>query len=196
MSITSSTESTMEAVGAIIGIADCTLRTTSKLWSVTSAWRDAPADLHRLRDDLSRTQRFFAETQEGINAMYALGSKVQGESHASWRELERLLDEGYAVLRQIEKFVDSLNRPSSGPSDESRELGKRRRIIWMTSVRKIQKLRDDLKGIVSNVCRLLIAQNVYAHVLIRSRDPLTPLGPLLPKYSSHSSGRTPVSRPE
>src|SRR5512140_1111581 len=136
----------MEAVGAIIGIADCTLRTTSTLWAVTNAWRDAPADLHRLRDDLARTQRFFAETQEGINSMYALGSKIQGESHASWRELERVLDEGYAVLRQIEKFVDNLDRAPAGSSDGPRELGKRRRVIWMTSVRKIQKLRDELKG--------------------------------------------------
>ncbi|KAK1755851.1 ankyrin repeat-containing domain protein [Echria macrotheca] len=152
------------------------------LWAVTNAWRDAPADLHRLRDDLARTQRFFAETQEGINSMYALESrsKIQlGESHASWRELERLLDEGYAVLRQIEKFVDHLldDRPPPPPppptagggggllndgTQTTRELGKRRRIIWMTSSRKIQKLRDELRGIVSNVCRLLIAQNVSA----------------------------------
>lgn len=149
----------MEAVGAIFGIADIALRTSSKLWTLSGAWRDAPAELHRLSDDLDRTQRFFAETQEGINTMYTLGARVLGESHASWRELERLLDEGHAVLRQIEKFVDSLDEGSAG-LDGIKELGKRRRIIWMTSARKIQKLRDELRNITSTICRLLIAQNV------------------------------------
>lgn len=149
----------MEAVGAIFGIADIALRTSSKLWTLSGAWRDAPADLHRLSDDLDRTQRFFAETQEGIKTMYTLGTRVLGESHASWRELERLLDEGHAVLRQIEKFVDSLEERPAGV-DGAKELGKRRRIIWMTSARKIQKLRDELRNVTSTICRLLIAQNV------------------------------------
>jgi hypothetical protein len=149
----------MEAVGAAFGIADIALRTSSKLWTLSGAWRDAPGDLDRLRDDLSRTQRFFAETQEGINAMYSLSSDVQKESHSSFREMERLIDEGYAVLQQIERFVDSLTRPTG--LDEPRELiGKRRRIIWMTSAGKISKLRNELRSITSNVCRLLIAQNV------------------------------------
>ena len=148
----------MEAVGAAFGIADIALRTSSKLWTLSGAWRDAPGDLERLRDDLSRTQRFFAETQEGINAMYGLCPGVQKESHSSYREMERLIDEGYAVLEQIEEFIDSLNRPTG--VDMPRDLGKRRRIVWMTSTGKINKLRNELRSITSNVCRLLIAQNV------------------------------------
>jgi len=142
----------------VFGIADIALRTSSKLWKLSGAWRDAPMDLCRLRDDLSRTQRFFAETQEGINSMYSLSSGVQRESHSSFREMERLIDEGYAILEQIENFVDSLDRPTG--LDEPREIGKRRRIIWMTSAGKVAKLRNELRSITSNVCRLLIAQNV------------------------------------
>jgi len=156
----------MEAVGAAFGIADAALRASSKLWTLTGAWRDAPGDLHRLRDDLSRTQRFFAETQEGINSMYELGRDAHKESHSSLREMERLLDEGHDVLQQIETFADSLDRPknpANGLDDElrePRELGKRRKLLWMTSTRRINRLRGELRSITSNVCRLLIAQNV------------------------------------
>jgi hypothetical protein len=149
----------MEAVGAVFGIADVALRTSSKLWTLSGAWRDAPADLERLMEDLARTQRFFAETQEGINTMYGLGSEIQRESQSSLREMERLIDEGYAVLVQIEHFIDSLTRPSES-LDGPKELGKRRRIIWMTSAGKVSKLRAELRSITSNVCRLLIAHNV------------------------------------
>ncbi|KAK0724120.1 ankyrin repeat-containing domain protein [Lasiosphaeris hirsuta] len=166
----------MEAVGAIVGIADVALRTSSKLWSLSSAWRDAPEDLHRLQDDLARTQRFFSETGEGINALYAMGPGSQKESHASWRELERLLDDGADVLRRIEQFVDSLQRTNL--LGEPKELGKRRRVIWMTSARKVAKLRTQLKSITGHACRLLIAQNVSVSAdirisLERSHDEIT-----------------------
>ncbi len=152
----------MEAIGAVVGVADVAMRASLKLWSLSGAWRDAPEDLHKLRDDLSRTQRFFAETQGGIDSMYSLASRPgfqRSESHASWRELERLLDQGAAVLQEVEQFIDSLDRPD-GLDGGIKELSKRRKIIWMSSSRKVGKLRNDLRNITSTICRLLIAQNV------------------------------------
>lgn len=141
---------------------------------MSNNWKDAPADIRRLQDDLFRTQRFFSETNEGISALYAAGQipiphKESKESHASWRELELLLDEGAEVLQKIEQFVDKLiGKESHGPGSSSgsgsgsgsQEMGKRRRILWLTGTTKVNKLRAELKTVTSHVCRLLIAQNV------------------------------------
>ncbi len=151
----------MEAVGAVVGIADVALRTSSKLWALFGAWQDAPADLHRLQDEISRTHRFFGETQEGVRALYSIQPRSQKmtESHASIRELQILADEGLTVLEHIDRFVDSLTRPSS--VDKLPDLGKRRKVIWLTSARKVSKWRSELRAITSDVCRLLIAQHMY-----------------------------------
>lgn len=200
----------MEAVSAILGVSEMALRTGSKLWEVSCAWRDAPEELHLLRDDMARTQRFFGETQHGLAAIYTSGtgaaatknthhaaeSRKQQHQHtkgsrdtayegdvaadsSSRRDLQRLLDKGASVLRVIEGVVDSLARGSNNQSDSKldsikpdivkaseslssslRELGKRRRIIWMANARKISRLRKELGDIVTSVCRLLIVQNV------------------------------------
>ena len=70
--------------------------------------------------------------------------------------MESLLDEGAHVLRRMERFVDHLQNATDGATD----LGKRRRLIWMTSKHKLNAWRTELRGITSNICRLLIAQNM------------------------------------
>src|SRR4051812_42117734 len=52
--------SSMEVAFAVVGATDVAGRAGSKLYALYSAWRDAPADVHRLRDDVTRTERFFA----------------------------------------------------------------------------------------------------------------------------------------
>lgn len=148
----------MEAVGAVFGIVDVALRTSSKAWKLSGVWRDAPAELHRLRDELDRAERFFSETQQGIESLYALSREHKGESHATWSEVERLLGAGVVVLRRIEDFIDSLERPDS--QNIGQPLSKTRRIKWMTSARKTTAAREELRGIMANICNLLIAQNM------------------------------------
>lgn len=149
----------MEAVGAVFGIADVALRASSKLWKLSGTWRDAPADIHRLRDDLVRTERFFGETQQGIETLYTMSGDIHSESHSLWSELERLLDTGSTVIRQIDEFIDNVCQ-GSGIFGTSQPLSKRRRIVWMTSSKKVRALREELRGIISGICRLLIAHNV------------------------------------
>lgn len=159
----------MEAVGAVFGIVDVALRTSSKVWKLSGVWRDAPAELHRLRDELDRTERFFSETQHGIESLYALSREHRGESHATWAEVERLLDAGVVVLRRIEDFIDSLERPDS--QSIGQPLSKTRRIKWMTSARRTTASREELRGIMTNICNLLIAQNMYVTYLLPMYHP-------------------------
>lgn len=145
----------MEVAAAIISITEVTIRTSSKLWKLSNQWRDAPEDLHRLRDDISRTQQFFDEVRQ--NAVY---------TSASWREdsptqseLKKLLADGNVVIERIEMVVDKLtgNKPSL---DKLASLGKMRRVAWMANAQTVASLRRELGNIVSSTCRMLVALNV------------------------------------
>jgi len=153
----------MEAIAAVVGITEATIRTTSKLWKLSNAWRDAPADLHRLRDDLSRTEHFFTEVRHSA----LLSKPASGDS---WdrrspfqTELKLLIDGGIEILGRIETFVDSLvsdDVPGHPTGDLAKSLGKRRRLGWITNSRKVTQMRNELRIKVSHICRILITHNV------------------------------------
>ncbi|KAK4449877.1 ankyrin repeat-containing domain protein [Podospora aff. communis PSN243] len=149
----------MESAAAVIGITEATIRTASKLWKLTNAWRDAPEDVHRLRDDLSRTQQFFDEVRH--SASLAKLSESWDQSSPFETELKLLLEGGIAILKRIETFVDGLLGDSPGlRQDTLLGIGKRRRLAWITNSRKIAQLRRELRLNVSSICRILITQNV------------------------------------
>ena len=53
----------MEIAIAVFSLTTVAARASSKLWALSGEWRDAPADLHKLRDDVSAAERFFREIQ-------------------------------------------------------------------------------------------------------------------------------------
>ncbi|KAK5655396.1 hypothetical protein OQA88_5666 [Cercophora sp. LCS_1] len=143
----------MEFAAAIISITEVTLRTGSKLWKLSVAWRDAPEDLSRLRDDITRTEQFLDEIRQ--NALYPPATNSWKDDSPSETELKRLIGEGVRVLETIEEVVDHLVG-----SEKSDTIGKLRRLIWMANARKVTVLRKQLSGVVSSICQMLIAQNV------------------------------------
>jgi hypothetical protein len=150
----------MESVAAVIGITEATVRTASKLWKLTNAWRDAPEDVHRLRDDITRTQQFFGEIRH--HTLLANKSEDAWDQSSPFEtELKLLLDGGIAVLGRIETFVDSLlgDQPTDG-AEALLNIGKRRRLVWIANTRKVTQMRRDLRLKASNICHMLITQNM------------------------------------
>ena len=158
----------MEIALGVIGVTDAAMRASSKLWALSAAWRDAPADLHNLRDDLTRTERFFGEIQEHLEPRqlrrYSPEEETFAGSFAQDSELGRLVDEGAVALRRIEAIVDGLVAGDSidtqAMMEKVGELGKRRTFLWLRHSRKIARLRKELGHTRSSICRLLITQNV------------------------------------
>jgi hypothetical protein len=152
----------MEIAVAVAGITDIAARTGSKLWSLSNAWRDAPDDLHRLRDDLTQTHHFFGEVKEGTSTSSYRGfSRKDDEGVDAQTDLQRLLGEGTDILQRIEAIIDKLIQVSGQPADSPKDLGKRGKIYWLGVVRKeITSLRRELRDVRGAICRLLIAQNV------------------------------------
>ncbi|KAK1760331.1 ankyrin repeat-containing domain protein [Echria macrotheca] len=156
----------MEAAAAILGIAEITVRSGSKLWNLRCAWRDAPAELQRLSDELAQIQHFFCETERGIRRLYSVSSssslvapfEKSGALGASIDGLDELLESGAVVLRNIEAFIDALY--SAEKNGEGKALSQKRRAMWLAHKGKITKLRSELHNITLSICRRLIAQNV------------------------------------
>lgn len=149
----------MEVFAAIVGVTDVSIRTSSKLWKLSSAWRDAPENLHRLRDDITRTHQLFAEIQQNVPAQTRPGGSK--ESPSTRTDLKQLLGQGVAVLRQIEAVVEKLSKEENhAKAGEPQELGKRRKLIWIRNERKVADLRKELRGIIFGVCNVLITENV------------------------------------
>ncbi len=152
----------MELLGAIIGVADVAARTTSKVWALCESWTDAPHDFHRLKDDLTRIQLFFRETQEGLSSA----------PHRSWKEesdpdtlvdtdtssLGHLLEVGMRVLKRLEHVVDDV-RGANGLGDGD-VLRRSRRLKWMANAHKVSKLKQELGDVTTGICRFLVVRNV------------------------------------
>jgi hypothetical protein len=166
----------MEVAAAIIGVTEAAMRASSKMWKLSEAWRDAPVEIHNLRDDLARTERFFGEIQERVKTAQVRGFascwekdsggvSLRRSSFAAPEDpsgLSRMVDEGAVALRRIEAIVDSLTMVESPGRvcPEKVELGKRRKFLWLRHSRKVNRLRKELAQIRSSICRLLIAQNM------------------------------------
>ncbi|KAK4444200.1 ankyrin repeat-containing domain protein [Podospora aff. communis PSN243] len=181
----------MEAALGVIGATDVAIRASSKLWALSREWRDAPADLHNLRDDVTRAERFFGEIQQHVNTAqleyeaappprYAsrltrspLREKGRSGLYSTNSELGDLLETGGVILRRIEDIVDSLSVPVGGGGGSVRredfgEMSKRRKVQWLLQAKKVAKLRKELAQMRAGVCQLLISQNAFVSADISS----------------------------
>ncbi|KAK4183555.1 ankyrin repeat-containing domain protein [Podospora australis] len=135
--------------------------TRNQAWSISDAWREAPADFHRLLDDLRRTQQFFAEIQNGLRDIYLPPSSSTCGFSTSPKLPVKLLCEGSAVVERIEQVVDKLRGADDiNQSEVAEGLQKRRRITWLRYSVKIIGLRKELKSVTLSIFRLLAAQNL------------------------------------
>ncbi|KAF5006895.1 hypothetical protein FDECE_6754 [Fusarium decemcellulare] len=98
----------MELLAAIIGVADVTARASTGLWKLCEQWRDAPKDVHLLRDDLVQANAFFVQIQKGISMEQARGVDASSWPPACIHELKRLLHEGQTLVLGVQKMVDEL----------------------------------------------------------------------------------------
>jgi hypothetical protein len=146
----------MEVPLGIVAIVGTAARVTSKTWSLSESWVDAPRDFHRLKDELARVRLFFDETHEGMTSSTTGGQGLPPDDDDD--DLHQQLGTGADILARIEQVIDEIS-DKKGVDDEG-ELRKRRRVKWMANNGRITRLRDELRDVASCICRLLIVRNV------------------------------------
>jgi hypothetical protein len=148
----------MEIALAVVGVTDVAIRATSKLWALSEAWRDAPADLHNLRDDLTRTEQFFSEIQQHVAKTSS--PCLSRNSIAQHRFYPPRDDMGLSINEKQNVSSLSLSFPNSdnGYDDDSfrgadkeqpTELG---RLVdqGAAALRRIEAVIDGLMGMVDD----------------------------------------------
>lgn len=166
----------MEIAIAAFSLTTIAVRANSKLWTLSSEWRDAPTELHRLRDDVAGAERFFREIQQHINEPIPAGllsgdtSRLITESPSTEPskinlELKRLVNQGACTLRRIEEIADVLitaanSDDAAPPMEKMLDMGKRRKLRWLRQLGKVAKLRKELSYTRSSICQILMSQNV------------------------------------
>ena len=160
----------MEIALGILSATTVAIRCGSKLWTLSDAWRNAPADIHHLRDDMASTERFFGEIRQYLQTteLNPLSKRFEPleETAVQQPEIKRLMDEGVAVLGQIEVVVDGLlacsNTSNTRPVEKEIviEVGKRIKLLWFRQVGEVARLRKELAHVKTSICQLLISQNM------------------------------------
>lgn len=144
----------MDPVSAAISIAGAAATTCSVVWKVCEQWRDAPAEIHHLKDTVLQADEFFQRIQ------YSMKDDSSGRMLASNpNELSKLLHNGETVLHSIRSLLSSL---CSNGSDVSgcQEFSRRRRLKWLKNLHETKKLRRRLREIMAQTCALLLSQNL------------------------------------
>lgn len=144
----------MDPVSAAISIAGAAATTCSVVWKVCEQWRDAPAEIHHLKDTILQADEFFQRVQ------YSMKNGNDGRMLASDpNELSKLLHNGEVVLNSIRSLLSSLCSNGSGVSG-SQELSRLRRLKWLKHLHQTKKLRGRLREIMAQTCALLLSQNL------------------------------------
>jgi hypothetical protein len=154
----------MELVAACVGIADIAARSSSKIWRLTELWKDAPSEIHQLRDDLSYAQEFFGEVRFRATATRELAFRKPA---SQTQQLCGLLDQGSDILGELEVIIDGLGHPAADADDEPllgdepvAGMSKRRRVTWLLKRRRTHALRLRLKDLLNSICGQLMALNM------------------------------------
>ncbi|KAK3377306.1 ankyrin repeat-containing domain protein [Lasiosphaeria ovina] len=157
----------MELAAAAFGLVGVTGRASSKLWKLCDSWRDAPREVHQLRDNLVRASDFFSQVKSGVERTSNSNSTPNAHQKESLRQLKLLLDQGFALIVDIETIIQKLSdgQPSSENTDQAHSethdpLSKRRKIAWLANAKKLRRLGASLKEISVKICASLIHLNV------------------------------------
>lgn len=155
----------MEVLGAILGVSTIVVRASSSVYSLVDTWRGAPEGLHRLLDDLRRSQQFFEETEAGLREMY-LGLSEEALKSASFASVAEalvgLFEDATVVIGRIEKVIENIIDGDGLESGEWKpeDLGKRRKLAWLRQSTTVAGLRKSLKSATVAIYRLLVVQNM------------------------------------
>jgi len=167
----------MEIAAGVIGLVRVTTAASLQTRKLCEGWKDAPGDVHHLRDELDTCEAFFRALRCGI-AQWQLGD-LEGNggnlstagSTAAIGEVGKLLSRSNSILEILKGILDDLareNRDASstvsadggGGVDGIPSLPKRRKILWLRRVDEVGKLRKRLRHSVRDIGLFLTLLNV------------------------------------
>jgi len=169
----------MEIAAGVIGLVRVTTAASLQTRKLCEDWKDAPRDVHHLRDELDTCEAFFRALRSGI-AEWQLGVGLEGEKGgnpstagltAAIGEVGKLLSRSNSILETLKTILEVLVRErdassaasvdgSSGVEGIQSSLPKRRKILWLRRVDEVGKLRKMLRHSTRDIGLFLTLLNV------------------------------------
>lgn len=145
-------------LASVLGIADVAGRTSSMIWQLCGTWRDAPEDVHELRDSLIRANEFFLGIRRGLETEHQRATRTSGWDDETSRELDELLRRSEAVMKEVQGLLDRLLDGTNPPDVES--LAKRRKLQWLKERGRASQLRHRLQELMFRICGAFMSINL------------------------------------
>jgi len=154
----------MEVAAAAIGITEATARVSVGIWKLCDIWREAPKEVHRLRDELARAHEFLGSVREKV--VQDPGTSLATDE--SSQRLTSLLGRGRDVVEGLEDLINEVlgvqvqgYAPNYYRAARENPLKAKRKFIWMTKIGKVRNLRAALARNNAEIYGELVALNLY-----------------------------------
>lgn len=147
----------MDLTADLLGIADVSRRVLSHLYQLTNNWRQAPDQLHQLKNDISRLSNLLETVRQAGQLHTQLGHSAAAQALNQDVVLARYsLDSIQTTLQDIEGQDDSGLLPvPSGIAVLNADAP--RRLRWMSRKEEISFAQSSLRMSCQQIlCRLVI----------------------------------------
>ncbi|KAL9116135.1 MAG: hypothetical protein Q9227_000504 [Pyrenula ochraceoflavens] len=137
----------------VLGLANVALRVSCLVWRVIEKWRDAPAGILALSEEVRRSRHVIDQ----VHALLKEFESDDEESHAGF--LEALNGEvvlATSIWEELERILQSMTRRT--PSGQV----KLRRDRWVKCSRKIESLRQLLRDVRFRTLEVVSIHTMWA----------------------------------
>lgn len=148
--------SIMDPISAALGIASAATATCSAVWKLCERWRDAPSDVHELKDAVLQANEFSQAVKYNMESDRML--EVVPRTFPSHNGLNKLLQDGETTLTAIRCLLETVINGSDFENQVN--LSRRMKIRWLKNAPKAKKLCKKLKQTTAQTCAFLISQNM------------------------------------
>lgn len=147
----------MDPVSAALSIASAATATCSAVWKLCERWRDAPSDVHELKDAVLQANEFSQAVRYNMESDRIL--EVVTRTFPCLNRLNKLLQDGEATLDAIRCLLENVIHGSDLVENQM-NMSRRMKMKWLKNAHKAKKLRKKLKQIIAQTCAFLISQNM------------------------------------
>ncbi|KAF2489235.1 hypothetical protein BU16DRAFT_544640 [Lophium mytilinum] len=152
----------LSAIAGVVGILDVAARTSSQVWKLIEAWRNAPTQILDLSEEIHTSRRVSTQLQTMCDAL-----KGVSESDPFVEILAAQIDTARTICVSLDAILQSIG--STSP-DTRRRIRKEK---WLQAKSKVADLQSQLARVRSNVMLLLCIQSalrgVQLEVLLRTQ---------------------------
>lgn len=150
----------MDPFSSALSIAAVSVKTCSVAYKLCQVWKDAPKEIHELKDELTRSEEFFQGVKHNATEQIRDCSPHE-TAKLSEAGLLEFFEKGEFVLLEIRRILNNL----LDASDDCKTLvinDRKLKAKWLKHRNHTRRMQKCLREIMTNICAILISRNMLA----------------------------------